>query len=127
MTSQVAPGWGNRSLNAIAGLFALFLALPVLALIGRAVLDGSLADAISTPAVLDALWLSLALAMSSTALVLPISGTQGPVGRAALSMLLLSAAGVSAQEVSGGATTAAKPMAVSPSVSQAMAEMVSLP
>ena len=35
-----------------------------------------------------ALWLSLALAMSSTALVLPISGTQGPVGRAALSMLL---------------------------------------
>ena len=35
-----------------------------------------------------ALWLALALAMSSTALVLPISGTQGPVGRAALSMLL---------------------------------------
>jgi CPA2 family monovalent cation:H+ antiporter-2 len=36
----------------------------------------------------SALWLSLALAMSSTALVLPISGTQGPVGRAALAMLL---------------------------------------
>jgi CPA2 family monovalent cation:H+ antiporter-2 len=35
-----------------------------------------------------ALWLSLALAMSSTALVLPISGTQSPVGRAALAMLL---------------------------------------
>jgi monovalent cation:H+ antiporter-2, CPA2 family len=35
-----------------------------------------------------ALWLSLALAMSSTALVLPISGTQSAVGRAALSMLL---------------------------------------
>ena len=35
-----------------------------------------------------ALWLSLALAMSSTALVLPISGTQGAVGRAALAMLL---------------------------------------
>ena len=34
------------------------------------------------------LWLGLALAMSSTALVLPISGTQGPVGRAALAMLL---------------------------------------
>ena len=34
------------------------------------------------------LWLSLALAMSSTALVLPISGTQSPVGRAALAMLL---------------------------------------
>ena len=35
-----------------------------------------------------ALWLALALAMSSTALVLPISGTQSPVGRAALAMLL---------------------------------------
>ena len=35
-----------------------------------------------------AIWLGLALAMSSTALVLPISGTQSPVGRAALSMLL---------------------------------------
>ena len=35
-----------------------------------------------------ALWLSLALAMSSTALVLPISGTHSPVGRAALAMLL---------------------------------------
>ena len=35
-----------------------------------------------------AMWLALALAMSSTALVLPISGTQSPVGRAALAMLL---------------------------------------
>jgi len=37
---------------------------------------------------MSALWLALALAMSSTALVLPISGTQSPVGRAALAMLL---------------------------------------
>ncbi|QDP18634.1 cation:proton antiporter [Sphingomonas xanthus] len=36
----------------------------------------------------SALWLALALAMSSTALVLPISGTRSPVGRAALAMLL---------------------------------------
>ena len=36
----------------------------------------------------SAAWLALALAMSSTALVLPISGTQSPVGRASLSMLL---------------------------------------
>ena len=36
----------------------------------------------------SALGLGLALAMSSTALVLPISGTQGAVGRAALAMLL---------------------------------------
>ncbi|MDQ3077333.1 MAG: cation:proton antiporter [Pseudomonadota bacterium] len=35
-----------------------------------------------------ALWLALALAMSSTALVLPISGTQSAVGKAALAMLL---------------------------------------
>ena len=35
-----------------------------------------------------ATWLALALAMSSTALVLPISGTHSPVGRAALAMLL---------------------------------------
>jgi CPA2 family monovalent cation:H+ antiporter-2 len=35
-----------------------------------------------------ALGLGLALALSSTALVLPISGTSSPVGRAALSMLL---------------------------------------
>ena len=39
-------------------------------------------------AVQPALWLALALAMSSTALVLPIAGTHSPVGRAALSMLL---------------------------------------
>jgi len=39
-------------------------------------------------AVQPALWLALALAMSSTALVLPISGTHSPVGRAALAMLL---------------------------------------
>jgi CPA2 family monovalent cation:H+ antiporter-2 len=36
----------------------------------------------------SAFLLALALAMSSTALVLPISGTQSPVGRAALAMLL---------------------------------------
>lgn len=35
-----------------------------------------------------ALGLGLALALSSTALVLPISGTKSPVGKAALSMLL---------------------------------------
>ena len=35
-------------------------------------------------------------------------------GFASLSMLLLTSAGVSAQEVTGGATTAAKPMAASP-------------
>jgi molybdate transport system permease protein len=40
-------------------LFALFLGLPVVTLVARAVLDGSLVDAVTTPVVLDALWLSL--------------------------------------------------------------------
>jgi molybdate transport system permease protein len=52
--------WGNRVLIAVAGLFALFLALPVATLVARSVLDGSLLDAINTPAVLTALGLSLA-------------------------------------------------------------------
>ena len=51
--------WGERSLTAVAALFALFLGLPVLTLVVRAILDGSLATAIASPVVLDALWLSL--------------------------------------------------------------------
>jgi len=56
-------------------------------MLGTAALIGGFLIAFDWPTQ-GALWLSLALAMSSTALVLPISGTQGPVGRAALSMLL---------------------------------------
>jgi molybdate transport system permease protein len=51
--------WGDRSLSLIALLFALFLGLPVLTLVVRAVLDGSLSIAIASPVVLEALWLSL--------------------------------------------------------------------
>ena len=51
--------WGDRSLSIIAILFALFLGLPVLTLVVRAVLDGSLSVAIASPVVLAALWLSL--------------------------------------------------------------------
>ncbi len=51
--------WGDRSLTTVAILFALFLGLPVLALVGRALLDGSLQVAIASPEVLDALWPSL--------------------------------------------------------------------
>ena len=51
--------WGERSLSTIAVLFALFLGLPVLTLVVRAVLDGSLSVAIASPVVLEALWLSL--------------------------------------------------------------------
>ena len=51
--------WGGRSISALATLFALFLALPIVALVVRAIFDGSLAVAIASPVVLDALWLSL--------------------------------------------------------------------
>lgn len=64
MTAGIAVprrgGWGARSLVAIAALFALFLALPVAALVVRAIVDGSLRVALASPVVLDALWLSLA-------------------------------------------------------------------
>lgn len=56
-------------------------------MIGTAALIGGFLIAVNWPTQ-SALWLSLALAMSSTALVLPISGTQSAVGKAALSMLL---------------------------------------
>ena len=52
--------WGRYALAAVAGLFALFLGLPVLTLVVRAVVDGSLVAAIASPVVLGALWLSLA-------------------------------------------------------------------
>jgi molybdate transport system permease protein len=51
--------WGERSLRAVAGLFALFLGLPILTLVARALLDGSLRTALTTQVVLDALVLSL--------------------------------------------------------------------
>lgn len=51
--------WGEHSLTVLAALFALFLGLPVITLVVRAILDGSLATAIASPVVLDALWLSL--------------------------------------------------------------------
>lgn len=54
-----AAGWGGRSLTALAALFGLFLALPILTLVARAILDGSLVVAIASPVVLDALGLSL--------------------------------------------------------------------
>jgi molybdate transport system permease protein len=65
--------WGEGSLVAVASLFGLFLGLPVLTLVARAVLDGSLVHAIASPVVLDALWLSLV----TTAISLVITVTFG--------------------------------------------------
>jgi len=60
--------WGERSVAAVGALLALFLALPVVALVGRAVLDGSLAVSVTSRVVLDALVLSVVTTAVSLAL-----------------------------------------------------------
>jgi molybdate transport system permease protein len=65
--------WGERSLTVVAGLFAAFLGLPVVALVARAVLDGSLATAVTSRVVLDGLVLSLV----TTAISLVVTVTFG--------------------------------------------------
>ncbi len=52
--------WGERSVASLAALISAFLGLPVLVLVARAVLDGSLAAALTAKVVLDGLVLSLA-------------------------------------------------------------------
>ncbi|MCW1382927.1 cation:proton antiporter [Novosphingobium sp. KCTC 2891] len=70
--------WSMRRLVFGLGAIELLVSATLLGLVLLATGEG----------VSGAMGLGLALALSSTALVLPISGTQGPVGRAALSMLL---------------------------------------
>jgi molybdate transport system permease protein len=70
---RTAGGWGERSVAALASLFALFLGLPVLTLVVRAILDGSLVAAVGSRVVLDALLLSLV----TTAISLVITVTLG--------------------------------------------------
>ncbi len=65
-----ATRWGERSLLAVAGLLALFLALPVAVLVIRSVVGGSLASALGTQVVLDAL--SLSLGTTAVSLVLTV-------------------------------------------------------
>jgi molybdate transport system permease protein len=72
-STRRSVGWGERSIAALAALFALFLGLPVVTLVARAILDGSLERAIASPVVFDALWLSLA----TTAISLLITVTLG--------------------------------------------------
>jgi molybdate transport system permease protein len=62
------PARGAGPLVAMASLLALFLGLPVLTLLVRAVLDGSLAGAVVSPVVIDALSLSLVTTAISLAL-----------------------------------------------------------
>ena len=70
---RVRSPWGERSVAAAAALLALFLGLPVVALVARAILDGSLAASITSKVVLDALVLSLA----TTAVSLVLTVTLG--------------------------------------------------
>jgi molybdate transport system permease protein len=58
-TSGARPPLGDWSLLGLAGLVAVFLGLPVITLIGRSILDGSLVQAAGSSAVLAALGLSL--------------------------------------------------------------------
>jgi len=53
------PHWGERALRVFAVLFAIFLALPVLTLVGRSLLSGALGAVAGSSAVLAALGLSL--------------------------------------------------------------------
>ena len=55
----VGQGWGGRSLVGIAGVFGLFLGLPVAVLVARSIVDGSLGRALGAQLVLSALSLSL--------------------------------------------------------------------
>ena len=70
-SSRKTGRWTERSLAALAALFALFLGLPIVTLVARAILDGSLRVAFASPVVLDALWLSLVTTAAS--LVITVS------------------------------------------------------
>jgi molybdate transport system permease protein len=70
--SRRRASWGSRSLLAVAGLFALFLGLPVATLIVRSILDGSLLAVAGSSAVLAALALSLATTAASLVLTVAI-------------------------------------------------------
>ena len=62
------PAGEIYSLAGLAALFALFLGLPIVTLVARAVLDGSLTTAIASPVVLGALSLSLVTTAISLAI-----------------------------------------------------------
>jgi molybdate transport system permease protein len=65
-------GVGDLSLVLPAGLFALFLGLPVLVLVARAVVEGSLGELVAAPPLLSALALSLMTTAISLALTVAI-------------------------------------------------------
>jgi molybdate transport system permease protein len=60
MPHRTSARWGAASLAVLAGLFAVFLGLPVVTLVARSLLAGSLAEIAGSSAVVAALGLSLA-------------------------------------------------------------------
>jgi molybdate transport system permease protein len=60
--------WGELSVLVLAGIFTVFLALPVITLVVRAVLDGSLREVAGSSAVVAALALSMATTAASLVL-----------------------------------------------------------
>jgi molybdate transport system permease protein len=67
-----AVGWGDGALLAVAALFALFLGLPVVTLLARSLLDGSLLYVAGASAVLAALALSLTTTAISLVLTVAV-------------------------------------------------------
>lgn len=63
--------WGERSVALVATVMALFLGLPVAVLVLRAVVDGSLAAALTARVVIDAL--AVSLATTSVSLVVTVA------------------------------------------------------
>jgi molybdate transport system permease protein len=67
-------GPGHLGISALAALAALFLGLPILALIVRALLVGTLAEILGSPAIVDALTLSLITTSASLVLTILLGG-----------------------------------------------------
>ena len=61
-------GWGSGALVVLAGIFTVFLALPIVTLVARSILNGSLAAIAGSSALMTALALSLATTAVSLAL-----------------------------------------------------------
>ena len=62
--------WGGATVLVLAGIFAVFLALPIVVLVARSILSGALAQVVGTSAILAAL--ALSLATTSISLVLAV-------------------------------------------------------
>jgi molybdate transport system permease protein len=64
------PNWGSAAVVALAAMFAVFLALPIVVLIARSILSGALAAVAGSSAIIAALGLSLATTSVSLALAI---------------------------------------------------------